>query len=64
MFGSGGRDPGYFCAVERSRNHPRVARDTDRDFIMNATEAQLYGIIDEVITNRELAVVPQAAGVG
>jgi ATP-dependent Clp protease protease subunit len=41
----------------------KVAKDTDRDFIMSAVEAQLYGIIDEVITARELAGVPQAAGV-
>jgi ATP-dependent Clp protease protease subunit len=30
----------------------RVARDTDRDFIMSAAEGQEYGIIDEVITTR------------
>jgi ATP-dependent Clp protease, protease subunit len=41
----------------------KVGHDTDRDFIMSAAEAQDYGIIDEVITTRELAVVPQAAGV-
>ena len=40
-----------------------VAKDTDRDFIMSATEAKEYGIVDEVITNRELAAVPSAAGV-
>ena len=40
-----------------------MASDTDRDFIMSAAEAQEYGIIDEVITTRELAGVPQAAGV-
>jgi ATP-dependent Clp protease protease subunit len=42
----------------------KVASDTDRDFIMSADEAQEYGIIDEVITTRELVGVPQAAGVG
>ncbi|MGH9150781.1 MAG: ATP-dependent Clp protease proteolytic subunit [Acidimicrobiales bacterium] len=42
----------------------KVGKDTDRDFFMSADEARDYGIIDEVITNRELAVVPQAAGVG
>ena len=42
----------------------KVAADTDRDFIMSAGEAQQYGLIDEVITARELAGVPQAAGVG
>ena len=31
-----------------------IARDTDRDHFMNAREAQEYGLIDEVITKREL----------
>jgi ATP-dependent Clp protease protease subunit len=41
----------------------KIAKDTDRDFIMSAAESQEYGIIDEVITTRELAELPQAAGV-
>jgi len=41
----------------------RIERDTDRDFIMSAEEARAYGIVDEVITTRELAEVPRAAGV-
>jgi ATP-dependent Clp protease protease subunit len=41
----------------------KVAHDTDRDFIMSAEEGKEYGIIDEVITNRELASVAAAAGV-
>jgi ATP-dependent Clp protease protease subunit len=41
----------------------KVSKDTDRDFIMSADEARDYGIIDEVIVTRELAAVPQAAGV-
>ena len=41
----------------------KVAKDTDRDFIMSAPEGKEYGIIDEVITNRELAAVAVAAGV-
>ena len=41
----------------------KIQRDTDRDFIMSAEDARDYGIIDEVITTRELAEVPQAAGV-
>jgi ATP-dependent Clp protease, protease subunit len=41
----------------------KVAKDTDRDFIMGANEAREYGIVDEVITNRELAAVPVPAGV-
>ncbi|MGH9280129.1 MAG: ATP-dependent Clp protease proteolytic subunit [Acidimicrobiales bacterium] len=41
----------------------KISKDTDRDFIMSADEAKEYGIIDEVIVTRELAAVPQAAGV-
>jgi ATP-dependent Clp protease protease subunit len=41
----------------------KVHKDTDRDFIMNADEAKDYGIVDEVILTRELAQVPQVAGV-
>jgi ATP-dependent Clp protease, protease subunit len=41
----------------------KVKNDTDRDFIMSALEAQAYGLVDEVISNRELASVPVPAGV-
>jgi ATP-dependent Clp protease, protease subunit len=41
----------------------KVAKDTERDFIMSAEEAKVYGIIDEVISTRELAALPLAAGV-
>ncbi len=41
----------------------KVAADTDRDFIMGANEAKEYGIVDEVITNRELSAVSVPAGV-
>jgi ATP-dependent Clp protease protease subunit len=41
----------------------KIAADTDRDFIMGANEAKEYGMVDEVITNRELAAVPVPAGV-
>jgi ATP-dependent Clp protease protease subunit len=40
----------------------RVSKDTDRDFIMSGQEAKDYGIVDEVIINRELAAVPSAEG--
>jgi ATP-dependent Clp protease protease subunit len=32
----------------------KLNRDTDRDFVLSATEAKEYGIIDEVISAREL----------
>jgi ATP-dependent Clp protease, protease subunit len=41
----------------------KVSRDTDRDFYMSADDAKGYGIVDDVITTRELAAVPQAASV-
>ncbi len=33
----------------------RIHKDTDRDFVIEANEALEYGIIDEVITSRNLA---------
>jgi len=33
----------------------QIAVDTDRDFWMTAQEALEYGIVDEVLTQRELA---------
>jgi ATP-dependent Clp protease, protease subunit len=35
----------------------KIARDTDRDFILTAREAETYGVIDQVIGRRELAAV-------
>ncbi|MGA1419939.1 MAG: ATP-dependent Clp protease proteolytic subunit, partial [Ilumatobacteraceae bacterium] len=32
----------------------RVHKDTDRDFVMEAEEAKAYGVIDEVITTRQM----------
>ena len=36
----------------------RVARDVDRDYIMGAEQAMEYGMIDRVISSRELAPAP------
>ena len=33
----------------------RVARDVDRDYIMSPEQAVDYGIVDRVISSRELA---------
>ena len=35
----------------------KIARDVDRDYIMEANQALDYGMIDRVITSRELAPV-------
>jgi ATP-dependent Clp protease protease subunit len=39
----------------------KIARDTDRDYIMSADEAKSYGIIDEVITARDSSETPSVA---
>jgi len=31
----------------------KIEKDTDRDFFMNAEEAKVYGIVDEVIVKRK-----------
>jgi len=32
----------------------RIAKDTDRDFVMTAEMAKEYGIVDEILSSREL----------
>jgi len=41
-------------ANDTGQTTAKVHHDTDRDFIMSADEAREYGVIDEVITNREV----------
>ena len=53
----------HVLAHHTGQSVEKVRKDTDRDFIMNADEAKEYGIVDEVILTRELAQVPQVAGV-
>ena len=38
-----------------------IHKDTDRDYIMSAEEAKVYGIIDEVITAREAPIADAIA---
>jgi len=49
--------------IQRHTGQPveRIHKDTDRDFILSAAEAKEYGIIDEVISARELAPANAAA---
>jgi ATP-dependent Clp protease protease subunit len=42
-------------ATDTGQTHEKVAKDTDRDFVMTAEEAVLYGVIDEVISSRDAA---------
>ena len=42
----------------------RVAKDTDRDFILTAEDAVAYGVVDEVITSRKILPELAAAAAG
>ena len=42
-------------AYHTGQSIEKVSKDTDRDFVMSASEAKDYGIIDEVIEARNLA---------
>jgi ATP-dependent Clp protease protease subunit len=39
-------------ALHTGQTLEKVAKDTDRDFILNAEQAKDYGIIDDIITSR------------
>jgi len=43
----------------------KIARDTDRDFILDAHQALEYGLVDEVLTSRQVvgALAATPAGV-
>ena len=41
-------------ALHSGQSAERIAKDTDRDFVMTAAEAKEYGIIDEVIQARDV----------
>jgi ATP-dependent Clp protease protease subunit len=42
----------------------KVAKDTDRDYILTADEAVVYGVVDEVITSRKIKPELAAAAAG
>jgi ATP-dependent Clp protease protease subunit len=49
-------------AGDTGQSVDKIARDTDRDFVMTADEAVTYGLIDEVITSRDAALAAEAVG--
>jgi ATP-dependent Clp protease, protease subunit len=49
-------------AGDTGQSVEKIARDTDRDFVMTADEAVTYGLIDEVITSRDAAMAAEAVG--
>ena len=40
-------------ATHTGQKFDKIEKDTDRDFYMSAVEAKEYGIIDEIITNKD-----------
>jgi ATP-dependent Clp protease protease subunit len=49
-------------AAHTGQDVERIARDTDRDFILDASQALAYGLVDEVLTGRQ--TVPELAPAG
>jgi ATP-dependent Clp protease protease subunit len=49
-------------AADTGQSAERLQKDTDRDFILSADEAKEYGVIDEVITSREIVGIAAAIG--
>ncbi|GFR39075.1 ATP-dependent Clp protease proteolytic subunit [Insulibacter thermoxylanivorax] len=45
-----------FYVQQTGQPYERIDRDTDRDFFMSAEDAKAYGLIDEVITRRDLVL--------
>ncbi len=41
-------------ADHTGQSHERIAKDTDRDFYMNAMQAKEYGLVDEILTKSQL----------
>ena len=44
-------------AHDTGQSVERIAKDTDRDFIMSADQALEYGMVDEIITARQVVPV-------
>ena len=47
----------HILAEHSGQDYDKVALDTDRDFWMLADEAKDYGIVDDILSRRELAAV-------
>jgi len=47
----------HILADHTGQAYEKVATDTERDFWMMAAEAKDYGVVDQVLTHRELAAI-------
>ncbi|MGZ5385278.1 MAG: ATP-dependent Clp protease proteolytic subunit [Acidimicrobiia bacterium] len=52
----------HILAERTGQEYDRVAIDTERDFWMTAEEAIEYGLVDQMLTRRELTAVPSGEG--
>ena len=48
-------------ASHTGQDAEKIARDTDRDFILNAEQALEYGLVEEILTGRRAAAELEAA---
>jgi ATP-dependent Clp protease protease subunit len=53
-------DLNQIMALHTGQPIDRIHRDTERDFYMSGEQAKEYGLVDEVISKRELGVKPAA----
>ena len=51
-------------ATHTGQDVAKIARDTDRDFIMSADQALEYGLVDEILTGRRVVPELTPAGAG
>ncbi len=47
----------HILAEHSGQDYEKVSQDTDRDFWMLAAEAKEYGVVDDVLSRRELSAV-------
>ena len=50
-------------AADTGQDVEKIAKDTDRDFVMTADEALAYGLVDEILSSREAEAGAEAVGV-
>jgi ATP-dependent Clp protease protease subunit len=49
-------------ALHTNQDMKKISNDTERDYFMSGQEALEYGIVDKVITKREMAIVKKDKG--
>ncbi len=52
----------HILADHTNQEYDKIALDTERDFWMTSEEAKEYGVVDDVLSRRELAAVASGGG--